>query len=174
VLALTTSNTGTFWLCSSLTGLTTWDGQPGSSPEVIKEVTGRPCAVAYRDRRGRIWIGFGSGGGGGAALVENGRLRVFGTADGVAPGTAVAITEDRSGSIWLTTAGGLHRYKDGRFLAITPPQVPLTDILPTLVEDGRGLPLGRHVLGIPDGPAAPARGRQARGQSRGVDRLLAL
>lgn len=138
VLAMTTSNSGTFWLCSSLTGLTTWDGQPDSAPGALKDVAGRPCSVAYRDRRGRIWIGFGSGGGGGAALFENGRLRTFGTTDGLAPGTAVAITEDRSGSVWLTTAGGLNRYKDGRFLAVTAPQVPLTDILPTLVEDDEG------------------------------------
>jgi signal transduction histidine kinase len=138
VLAMTTSNTGTFWVCSSLTGVTTWDGRPASEPEAIKGAAGRPCAVAYRDRRGRIWIGFGSGGGGGAALFENGRLHIFGTEDGLAPGTAVAMTEDRTGTVWLTTAGGLNRYKDGRFLSITPRNAPVIDILPTLVEDDEG------------------------------------
>ena len=138
VLSLMAASADDLWLCSSLTGVMVWDGASLSPPGGSKDLAGRACATIYRDRRGRVWVGFGSGGDGGAALYENGRFRTLSTPDGLTPGPVVAITEDRSGSIWLATASGLTRYKDGRITTIKPPQAPLNEVLPTLVEDDEG------------------------------------
>src|SRR6185436_14677173 len=138
VLALMAPSADSLWLCSSLTGVTTWDGTSLSPPGDRKDIASRACATEYRDRRGRVWVGFGSGGGGGAAVYENGRLRTIGQQDGLTPGNVVAIAEDRSGSVWLATPSGLNRYQDGRITAITAPHAPLSDLLPTLVEDDEG------------------------------------
>jgi signal transduction histidine kinase len=138
VLAFIPPSASTVWLCSSLTGVMTSDGTSLAAPVDWGDVAGRACATTYRDRRDRVWVGFGSGGGGGAAVYENGQLRTLGQKEGLTPGSVVAITEDRSGSVWLLTASGLNRYKDGRITAITSPQAPLVDLLPTLVEDDEG------------------------------------
>jgi signal transduction histidine kinase len=138
VLSLLAVSADDLWLCSSLSGVMVWDGETLAPPVDSKDLAGRACATIYRDRRGRVWVGFGSGGDGGAALYENGRFRTLSTPDGLTAGSVVAIAEDRSGSIWLATASGLNRYKDGRITAITPPQAPLNDVLPTLVEDDEG------------------------------------
>ena len=39
---------------------------------------------------------------------------MIGTPDGLTRGPVVAVTEDRSGSIWLATARRIEPYKDGR------------------------------------------------------------
>ena len=138
VLSLVSASTGTLWLCSSLTGVMAWDGKSLTAPTDQKDLTERACATLFRDRRGRVWVGFGAGGGGGAALYENGRLRSIDSRDGLTPGSIVAVSEDSSGSVWLATASGLNRYKDGRITAITSPQAPLIELLPTMVEDADG------------------------------------
>ena len=138
VLSLVSASADTLWLCSSLTGVMAWDGKSLTEPTDQKDLTERACATMFRDRRGRVWVGFGAGGGGGAALYENGRLRSIDSRDGLTPGSIVAVSEDTSGSVWLATASGLNRYKDGRITAITSPQAPLTELLPTMVEDADG------------------------------------
>jgi signal transduction histidine kinase/ligand-binding sensor domain-containing protein len=138
VLSLVSAAPDTLWLCSSLTGVMSWDGKSLSQPTDQKELTERACSTMFRDRRGRVWVGFGAGGGGGAALYENARLRSIDTRDGLTPGAMVAVSEDSSGSVWLATASGLNRYRDGRITAITPPQAPLVELLPTMVEDAEG------------------------------------
>ena len=125
------------WLCSSLTGVMVWDGKSVSPPR-------RRTSRGVRAPRS-TGIGADACGSVSAAVAtaerrstRTGGSARFSTPDGLTPGPVVAITEDRSGSIWLATASGLNRYKDGRITAITAPQAPLTEVLPTLVEDDEG------------------------------------
>ena len=63
-----------------------------------------------RDRNGALWIG---------ALVDSGLLHVhdgqadpFTTANGLSGASVTAIFEDREGSIWVATVGGLDRFRE--------------------------------------------------------------
>ncbi|HEY6509442.1 MAG TPA: two-component regulator propeller domain-containing protein, partial [Vicinamibacterales bacterium] len=135
VMALTTDANDALWLCSSLKGVMTWDGHVLSSVEGQEETASRSCSSVYRDRRGRIWVGFS---GGGAAVYERGVFQPIGEREGLTRGTVVTIAEDRAGSVWLATSSGLNRYRNGRITAVTPLNAPLSDVVPTLVEDDEG------------------------------------
>jgi signal transduction histidine kinase/ligand-binding sensor domain-containing protein len=160
VLSITTDASDVVWLCSTLKGVMAWDGAVLSTLDDESELAGRSCSTVYRDRRGRVWIGFN---GGGAAVYDRGAIHAFGEREGFAPGAVVAITEDRSGAIWLTTSTGLNRLQNGRLTAITQTQAPLADVVPTLVEDDEGF----LWLGVNAG------GALIRFHPREIDRLAA-
>ena len=135
VMGLTTDASDTLWLCSALNGVMTWNGEAVSAFTGQSDLTSRSCSTIYRDRRGRVWVGFS---GGGAAVHERGVFQAIGERDGLTRGTLVGITEDRAGAIWLATASGLNRYQNGRVTAITPLNAPLTEVVPSVVEDDEG------------------------------------
>jgi signal transduction histidine kinase len=76
--------------------------------------------------------------GGTAAVYDHGSIQTFGKDEGLTGGQVVAMTEDRAGAVWIATAGGLNRYQNGRITAVTQANAPLTEIVPSLVEDGEG------------------------------------
>jgi signal transduction histidine kinase/ligand-binding sensor domain-containing protein len=161
VLAIATDASGVLWLCSALKGVMTWNGATLSTFDDEADLGGRACSALYRDRRGRIWLGFG--GGGGAAVYDGATIRSFGENEGLARGTVVAITEDRGGAIWLATSAGLYRLQGGHITAITQIQAPLADVVPTLVEDDEGF----LWLGVNGGAGL------IRFHPRGIDKLAA-
>jgi ligand-binding sensor domain-containing protein len=60
----------------------------------------------------RVWAGTDDG----LALYENGKWKVFTTADGLAHRAVLYVTVDkRTHDVWLATMGGLSRYSAGRF-----------------------------------------------------------
>lgn len=73
------------------------------------------------DRQGRLWAGFD---GAGAAILDSTMrcVRHFTQRDGLNSLIVFFIYEDAQGIIWAGTANGLHRYKDGRWSAITMKQ----------------------------------------------------
>jgi signal transduction histidine kinase len=77
-------------------------------------------------------------GGGGAALYDGGSFQVFGERDGLTRGSVLAVTEDRSGAIWLGTPSGISRYKNGRLASLTSANAPFADLVPSVVEDDEG------------------------------------
>jgi signal transduction histidine kinase len=65
-------------------------------------------------------------------------LQVIDERDGLERGSVLAITEDRSGAIWLSTPTGLSRYKNGRITSLGPANAPFADVVPSVVEDDEG------------------------------------
>jgi len=135
VMGLTHDASDTLWLCSALSGVMTWNGEAVSTFAGQPEVANRSCSAIYRDRRGRVWVGFN---GGGAAVHDRGVFQSLGERDGLTRGSLVAITEDRAGAIWLATASGLNRYQNGRVTPISALNAPVTEVVPSVVEDDEG------------------------------------
>jgi len=135
VLAITTDSHDTLWMCSALRGPMAWNGETTSRFEQNPDVYNRGCGTILTDSRDRVWIGFQ---GGGVALYDKGTFQVFGEREGVAPGLVLGIIEDRSGAIWVSSAGGVTRIQNGRITPITQANAPLVDLVPVLVEDDEG------------------------------------
>ena len=62
---------------------------------------------------------------GGVALHEHGTVRALTERDGLAPGAVLQIIEGRDGSLWFATSGGVSRYQSGRFVSVTPANLPV-------------------------------------------------
>jgi ligand-binding sensor domain-containing protein len=135
VLAITTDTRDVLWLCSALKGVMAWDGKVLTRFEQHGEVFNRACLSMASDSRGRVWIGFQ---GGEVAVHDNGTFQLFGERDGLIPGLVLGFLEDKSGAVWVATAGRLSRYQNGRFTSLTKANAPLVDLVPVLVEDDEG------------------------------------
>jgi len=135
VLAIGTDSREVLWMCSALKGVMAWDGRVLSRFEGQGEVFNRGCLSMFTDSRDRVWMGFQ---GAGVAVHDRGTFEVFGERDGLAPGLVLGILEDKSGAVWVETAGGVSRYQNGRFTSITQANAPLSDLVPVLVEDDEG------------------------------------
>ncbi len=66
-----------------------------------------------RDRDGGLWIGTRERG---LLHIHNGRTDVFTKSDGLSGNISCSLFEDREGSIWVATTGGLERFRE---LAVT-------------------------------------------------------
>src|SRR5690606_12991550 len=64
------------------------------------------------DREGTLWIGTYADG---LYRVKDGESRRFGMADGLPSDSIWALLEDRDGVLWIGSAGGLSRFREGRF-----------------------------------------------------------
>jgi len=140
ILAMTTDQTGALWLCSSLDGPVRWEGARLERFEGHPAVFNRGCNSIYADSRGRVWIGFLTGG---VAVYDpggygGGAFTTFGEDEGLTRGTVLSIVEDPRGAIWLATPSGLNRYDGGMFFSLTAEDAPLVDIVPALVTDDEG------------------------------------
>lgn len=129
-----TSTADALWLCTAFRGVLSWKDntlasyrQPGESA--------RQCSSILADRQDRVWAGFG---GGGAALHEHGQVRALSERDGLAPGSVWQIVQGKNDDVWFATAGGVSRYKNGRFTSATTAHAPITGVVPMLVEDAQG------------------------------------
>jgi signal transduction histidine kinase/ligand-binding sensor domain-containing protein len=135
VMALTTDEQDTLWLCTALKGVMTWDGKTLSRFEAETALAGKACQSVFTDSQGRVWIGLLTAG---AAVHESGKFRFFGPREGLPRGTVLAITEDRRGGVWMSTSSGVSRYQNGRLTSITQANAPLADVVPVLIEDAEG------------------------------------
>ena len=117
------------WLCTAFRGVVSW--RAGT----LTSHSARPCSALdsrptgsrlgrFRERRRRAARGWH-----GASVDER---------DGLAPGAVLQIIEGRDGSLWFATSGGLSRYQSGRFVSVTPANLPVNGIVPVLVEDDQG------------------------------------
>jgi ligand-binding sensor domain-containing protein/signal transduction histidine kinase len=84
---------------------------------------------------GTIWAGTQ----GGLARLDTNGWRAFNARDGL-PGDGVrAVIQDRDGTVWLGTAGGgLGQFRDGRFVAVTPPDSRPGEDIASLFLDSEG------------------------------------
>jgi signal transduction histidine kinase/ligand-binding sensor domain-containing protein len=135
VLAITTDSRNVLWMCSALKGVMAWDGKVLTRFSQRADVFNRGCLSMGNDSRDRVWVGFQ---GGEVAVFDRGSFQIFGERDGLVPGLVLGFIEDKSGAVWVATAGGLSRYQNGRFTSITQANAPLVDLVPVIVEDDEG------------------------------------
>jgi signal transduction histidine kinase/ligand-binding sensor domain-containing protein len=133
VNALTTT-ADALWLCTAFRGVVSWKGNKLASHQQAGE-PGKGCASILADRQDRVWAGFG---GGSVALHEDGRVRTFTERDGLSPGSVWQIVQANDDSVWFATSGGVSRYRNGQFSAITTAHAPVSGVVPVLVVDAQG------------------------------------
>jgi signal transduction histidine kinase/ligand-binding sensor domain-containing protein len=134
VASMATDPSGTLWLCSTNQGVLAWRDGVLTPFDRIPDISSRNCSYAYADRSGRVWFGFGTGD---VAVHHRGAFRSYGSRDGLAPGTVLAIVEDRTGVPWVATRNGVSRYRNERFDTLTNENGPFEEIV-ALVEDEQG------------------------------------
>ena len=82
-----------------------------------------------------MWVAFAAGG---VAVHENGAFRTYAEGDGIARGRIGVIQEDRRGGIWMSSATGLTRLRDGVSTTVTRENGLPDGIAPSIVEDHEG------------------------------------
>ncbi len=88
-----------------------------------------------RDHDGGFWIAVYHAG---LVHIHNGRADVFRQADGLSNDEAVALFEDRESNLWVSTNGGLDRFRE-------------TAVATFSLKEGLSNPLARSVLADKDG-----------------------
>ncbi len=129
-----TSTADALWLCTVFRGVLSWKDNSLTSHRQPADA-GKQCSSILADRQGRVWAGFG---GGGVSLYEGDQTRMLTERDGLAPGSVWQIVQGDDGAVWFAMSGGVSRYKDGRFTAVTTAHAPITAVVPVLVVDTQG------------------------------------
>ena len=84
---------------------------------------------------GKIWVGTR----GGLAAIENGKIKAFTIADGLASNYIRSLYEDSDRVLWIGTYdGGLTRFKDGKFTPFTTKEGLSSNGVFCILEDNRG------------------------------------
>jgi len=122
---------GGVWIGSSK-GLDQIDEDGVQAVGLPPSLNGSWVRSVFEDGEGRLWVGsYGSG----LARREDGRWRVWTTADGLADSSVVAVTGDRAGGVWVGTTQGLHRVTGDE---ITPHDGLEVPYIRVILVDSRG------------------------------------
>ena len=123
----------------------TFTSVDGLSDEIVSAI--------YQDRAGDVWLGTRGGlnrlayhraanaqGGCGQTygMLCKADFRAYTTRHGLANNIVVSIHQDRQGSLWIGTAGGLSRFKDERFTNYTTKDGLADDNVVSIYEDHLG------------------------------------
>lgn len=91
----------------------------------------------FEDREGRLWIGTTHSE---LLTLEDGKFTRYTAKDGLPPTMITPVCEDRNGTLWFATEGGLVRFQDGKFVTFTSQNgLPANQIV-TIYEDREGTP----------------------------------
>jgi signal transduction histidine kinase/ligand-binding sensor domain-containing protein len=111
VLALSRDATGVLWLG---TAIGVYRGRGDRFAFVGSEGLSDARAEAIlADADASLWVGTTTGGL--AQIARDPPVRALGTAEGLAGTTPFAIAADRAGDVWVTSSGGLSRFRGDRF-----------------------------------------------------------
>jgi ligand-binding sensor domain-containing protein len=116
VYALAQTTDGFLWI-GTMQGLYRFDGvtferyEPQSGPAFQSSNITSLLAVPNGD----LWIGFREKG---VSRLRGGRNTNYTTADGLPSGSVVRLVQDRQGTIWAGTYGGLARFEHGQWLGV--------------------------------------------------------
>ncbi|MBR5088575.1 MAG: HD domain-containing protein [Ruminiclostridium sp.] len=99
--AIAETSDGFLWI-GSYAGLIRYDGSTFERMDPSGGLTSIKCL--FVDSKDRLWIGTNDNG---VAVMERGELRTWGKLDGMRSAHTRAITEDRSGNIYIATSGGI-------------------------------------------------------------------
>jgi signal transduction histidine kinase/streptogramin lyase len=134
VFAITKDRTGSLILADVKKGLFSLrDGVVKSLPVPGSEKKDIYQLLAARD--GVLWVGYYQGG---ITAAAGNSTRFYDAAQGLAPGAVQAIYEDRRGTVWVGTRGGLSRFRRGRWTTWTAKQGLPEGGIQGIVEDNRG------------------------------------
>ncbi len=101
---------------------------PGLPPDTVRDV--------LPDRNGRVWVGTENRG---LYVIESGKVRRIGPAEGFPAISVRAMLEDRDGNIWIGTVGnGLCRFNGKAFDWISTTHGFASDHIRALFEDREG------------------------------------
>jgi signal transduction histidine kinase/ligand-binding sensor domain-containing protein len=134
VVAVCPDEKGRVWIGTAGNGV--WVHEQGEfkrrfSSEPLED---RAYAI-FVDRSGGKWMGNRRG----LFLWKNGKLRQYGTADGVPSTDVRAFAEDAAGAIWIgATDGPLYRFADGKFDRFRPPDALGRQPVYSLLADDDG------------------------------------
>ncbi|MBI1760965.1 MAG: response regulator [Acidobacteria bacterium] len=132
VTALTEDWTGNLWIGTDGGGLARLDNgrfvifntQDGLADNHIKAL--------LEDQAGNLWLGTESG----LSRWNNGRFINYRAPEAMPYGVIRALHEDRDGSLWIgTRGGGLIRFRDGQFKAVTSRAGLFNDVVYQILED---------------------------------------
>jgi len=112
--ALAVAADGLLWVSIADRGVYTFNNgawRAGGGHAALAE---RTALSLHADRQGRLWFGYT---GNRMAMLQDGKIRQFGPADGLAVGNVLAMYS-RRGTLWAGGDQGLARFHQGRFVAI--------------------------------------------------------
>jgi len=95
----------------------------------------REIPAIFEDSRSRLWVGFS----GGLIMREGERCRVFGSQEGLSPGTVRALAEDKEGNLWVGTENGLNRFQSDAFTRYGKTNGLPSDSISSLLVDPDGV-----------------------------------
>ncbi len=114
IMSIAADGEGTLWVADLHLGLLRLRDGHLTSVDDIPEMRQETTFGLFTDDRGRVWMGLSSGR---VGVLEAGRLSVHDRV-GIS-GPIAAITEDRSGAIWIGGDNGIARFAGGRWTAAT-------------------------------------------------------
>jgi signal transduction histidine kinase/ligand-binding sensor domain-containing protein len=87
-------------------------------------------------RDGSLWVGFTTPGG--ISRIKDGTVTNFDETSGLTGGYIESLTEDRDGSIWAGTHGGLFHFRNGKWELVGPEGALPDGTVSSTFEDSRG------------------------------------
>lgn len=114
VFSLAQDVNGTFWLATGRSGVHAWRAGNWSPGGGIPELASFAAATVAAGADGRVWFGSVNDQ---VALLDRGRLRHYGRADGLAIGTTTQILPQGQGA-WIGGENGLVWFDGRRFIPI--------------------------------------------------------
>ncbi|HPA51077.1 MAG TPA: two-component regulator propeller domain-containing protein [Thermoanaerobaculia bacterium] len=95
----------------------------------------RNVRTVHVDQEGAIWVGLEAEG---LVRLQAGKVRRFTTADGLGGNEVRALLEDRDGTLWVATYGGLSRRTGESFTTLTTRDGLRSDLVRSLALDADG------------------------------------
>jgi signal transduction histidine kinase/ligand-binding sensor domain-containing protein len=89
----------------------------------------------FRDREGALWIGTIDHG---IYRIASGRVDHFGSKDGLTGDGIYSFFEDKEGNMWVTTSGGIDRFRDFRVWSYTTREGLAVDEVDSVLADREG------------------------------------
>jgi signal transduction histidine kinase/ligand-binding sensor domain-containing protein len=116
VLSMAQTRDGYLWL-SSPAGLFRFDGLHFERVELPRDprLSSSAVYVLFAPQSGGLWIGFTFGG---AAFLKDGKLTIYGEAEGLPPGTIKSFAVQQNGTVWAGGSSGLARFDGRRWLQV--------------------------------------------------------
>lgn len=112
--ALAIGADGRLWVSIMRRGVYTFKDGVWQAGGGHAELAGRDAVSLHADARGRIWFGYA---GNAMAVLDQGKVRRYGAADGLAVGNVLTMFS-RRGTLWIGGDQGLARFDNGRFAAL--------------------------------------------------------